>query len=56
MDKDGVITVCASCLTASCWQGIFYCEDYRHAGITTRTVTELKTLSLEHSDYWKKEA
>lgn len=25
-------TVCSACLTASCWNGSMYCEDYRTAG------------------------
>lgn len=27
-----MVTVCSSCLRESCWQGIFYCEQYRTAG------------------------
>jgi hypothetical protein len=27
-----LITVCAACRRQSCWDGTFYCEDYRTAG------------------------
>lgn len=47
------ITVCDRCLQASCWQGIFYCDDYRNAGTTQKTRKELAKLDRENSDYWK---
>lgn len=47
------VTVCDKCLQASCWQGIFYCDDYKFAGITHKTRKELVKLNLESSDYWK---
>lgn len=46
------ITVCAACLRASCWQGYFYCEDCKYAGVVEKTKNELKKLNLESSDYW----
>ena len=49
------ITVCDKCFTASCWMGIFMCEESQMSGITEKTIEELKELNLEHSDYWKKE-
>ena len=49
-----MVTVCDKCLCASCWQGIFYCDDYREAGIVQKTVAELKILHLENPDYWKR--
>lgn len=48
-----LVTVCDKCLQASCWQGIFYCDNYLTAGITQKTRKELAKLSREHSDYWK---
>jgi hypothetical protein len=48
-----VVIVCDSCLRACCWQGIFYCDDYRIAGTTQKTVAELRALGLEHPDYWR---
>lgn len=47
------ITVCSECLQASCWQGIFYCDDYKTAGTVTKTRKELAKLGRENSDYWK---
>ena len=52
--KEETITVCDKCLQASCWQGIFMCEEARYAGTVEKTVKELKELKLEHSDYWRK--
>lgn len=52
IDKEKKVTVCASCLCASCWQGQFYCDDYYKADITQKTVGELIELDLEHEDYW----
>ena len=34
------ITVCASCLRASCWQGEFYCDDYKSAGTVEKTIDD----------------
>ena len=50
------VTVCSSCLQATCWQGIFYCNEYRTAGTVEKTREELKELALEHSSYWGTEA
>ena len=49
-----LITVCDNCLCASCWQGIFFCENYMTAGTVEKTVGELKKLNRENPDYWKK--
>lgn len=49
------ITVCASCLQASCWLGEFYCDNYKTANIVKRTVRDLIKLNREHPEYWKKE-
>lgn len=48
-----LVTVCDKCLQASCWQGIFYCDDYRTAGTVQKTRKELAKLNRENSDYWK---
>lgn len=32
------ITVCDKCLCASCWNGIFYCDDYKNAGTIEKTM------------------
>lgn len=47
------ITVCDKCLQASCWQGIFMCDEAQFAGTVEKTIDELKALNLEHPDYWE---
>lgn len=47
------VTVCDKCLRASCWRGEIHCDHAREAGMTVKTVEELRTLNLESSDYWK---
>ena len=39
--NDG-ITVCAECLQASCWQGIFMCHESKHADVIKKTKRELR--------------
>lgn len=48
------ITVCNKCKRASCWQGIFYCNDSTDAGTIEMTREELEKLNLEHPSYWEK--
>src|SRR3990172_3555488 len=52
-DPDKLITVCDKCLTASCWNGIFMCEQAEDAGIVQKTYRELIILGLEHPSYFK---
>ena len=47
-----MITICAECLRACCWQGEFYCDEARTAETTEKTIPELRELDLEHPDYW----
>ena len=54
-DDQRLVTVCSACLQATCWQGIFYCNDYQTAGTVDKTVAELRKLGLEHPSYWEKE-
>ena len=49
------VTVCSSCLMASCWQGIFYCDNYKNAGTKLMGVETLRNLALESPDYWEGE-
>lgn len=49
------ITVCDACLQACCWHGIFYCDEYECAGTVEKTIEELRTLNLEHPQYWELE-
>ena len=46
------VTVCDKCLKASCWQGVYMCNDTRNAGTVEKTIKELKKLKLENSSYW----
>lgn len=56
---DMKINVCASCKTAACWIGEFYCDDYKDADVIQMTVAELREMNLktpmEHPSYWAKE-
>jgi hypothetical protein len=56
LQKDKKITVCDACFKASCWQGIWYCDDYKRAGTVEKTVAELRELGLEHKSYWREAA
>ena len=47
-----LITVCDHCLKASCWQGVYMCEEARGAGTRRMTESELRELDAEHPDYW----
>lgn len=48
------VTVCDKCLRACCWHGEFMCDAARNAGITVKTVSELRAGNYgEHEDYWK---
>ena len=51
--KHVLVTVCSECLQASCWQGIFMCENAINAGTVQKTKEELKQLNLEHPSYWE---
>jgi hypothetical protein len=51
--SERTVTVCDQCLRACCWQGIFYCDDYRNAGTVEKTLAELAALNLEHPHYWR---
>ena len=53
MTTKSTITVCAECLQASCWQGVFMCDRSRSAGVVQRTVEELRELGLENESYWE---
>lgn len=51
IDNRGV-TVCDRCLQASCWQGIFMCEDSETAGTVDLPRSTLRMLDRENEDYW----
>jgi len=53
--KDPIITVCAACKRACCWQGKFMCEDAIGADTEEVRESELLKLKLEHPDFWKED-
>jgi len=53
MTDERTVTVCAACLTASCWQYVFLCDKHKTAGTVQKTVAELRALGREHHSYWK---
>lgn len=48
---DDEIWVCTECLQASCWAGIFMCEESRDANVKKITKGEARKLGYEHEDY-----
>jgi len=52
---DDLITVCDKCLTASCWQGLFMCQESLNAGTVQISVADLIELDREHPCYWRTE-
>ena len=50
-----LITVCSKCKKACCWQGNFYCDDYKTAGALTIPRSTLEKWELESSHYWDEE-
>lgn len=50
------VTVCDKCLKATCWYGLFMCDEARTAGVTHKTRTELAALNREHPSYWTPES
>ena len=45
------VVVCDKCLRASCWHGMFMCEEAKDAGTVERTRRELIALNRESTDY-----
>jgi hypothetical protein len=52
-DSQRTVLVCSACLRASCWQGLFPCEDAKDAEVTTKSIAELELLLREHPDFWR---
>lgn len=52
LKPEWTVTVCAACNHACCWQGVFYCEDYKSVGTKEITIAEARKLNQEHPDYW----
>lgn len=51
---DYLVTVCASCLTASCWHGEFMCGNSRTANVIDKRASELRELGREHSSNYSR--
>lgn len=49
------ITVCESCLTASCWHAELVCDSYKSSGTVEKTIQELIELDREHPSHWEKQ-
>lgn len=49
-----LVEVCNSCFRASCWQGEFYCDNYKTAGTTKVSVDTLRREKKESPHYWKR--
>lgn len=50
---DDLITVCDACKRASCWQGIFMCEQSRGAGTVEMRRDASVALDYEHPVYMR---
>lgn len=48
---DEKILVCDKCLCASCWMGLYFCDEYKIAGVIEKSKKELLKLNLEHPEY-----
>jgi len=48
------VIVCDKCFAASCWQGVFMCEESRNAGTVEKTINELLKLNIEHQSFFLK--
>lgn len=46
------IVVCAECLQASCWHGVFMCDRSRTADIVEMPIERLREMALEHPENW----
>lgn len=55
-DPRKFVTVCDECLTTSCWQGKFMCQNYPYAGTVNLPVSTLMWLNLESRDYFVENA
>jgi hypothetical protein len=50
------ITVCSACKRATCWWGIFYCDEYKTAGTVEMSIDKLRRLKLEHPSWWTRKS
>jgi hypothetical protein len=56
MKETDYILVCSECKRASCWRGLFMCEEARGAGSVAIKVEQLRELGLEDPSYWASDA
>lgn len=54
--QDYLVTVCAACLTASCWHGDFYCQKHKTASTRLMRASELQALDRENPDHYSWDA
>jgi hypothetical protein len=52
---DYEVTVCAACLTATCWHGVFMCQKAKQASTMDVRASELRALGREHPDNFSRE-
>lgn len=48
-----MITVCDRCFRASCWHGVWMCDEYLTGGTVDKPMSELIELDLEHPNHWE---
>ena len=53
MEDERMITVCAACLCASCWQGAFMCDEAYNVGTVDLPISNLREMGREHPQYWE---
>jgi hypothetical protein len=51
--KEKLITVCAACLRASCWQGVYYCDEASNSATVQLPRSKLIALRREHPSFWR---
>jgi hypothetical protein len=47
------VAVCSACKRASCFQGVWFCEEARSASVVWLSVDVLRELDREHPCYWR---
>lgn len=52
LQDDWTITVCAACECSACWQGIFFCDEFKTAGTKEITVGFARKLNRENPTHW----
>jgi hypothetical protein len=46
------VLVCSKCYQASCWQGIFMCDESKNADVIEMPIDVLRSMELESEEYW----